>query len=91
MQRHVALKLGNLGFLDCQPLSASSPVLSPFLLSASRLHVLNASDHAAQKHVGSRELVNDTGIAGLTPKIRKPAAYDALVVFFFRHDVIPFW
>jgi hypothetical protein len=43
-----------------------------------------------QEHGGSGELVNDSEIAGFTPEVRKPAAYDGLVVFFFRHDVIPF-
>src|ERR1700730_11585180 len=43
-----------------------------------------------QKHVGSGELVNDAQVASLTPEIRKPTAYDGLVVLFLRHDVIPF-
>jgi hypothetical protein len=34
-----------------------------------------------QEHVGSGELVNDAAVAGLTPEVRKPAAYDDLIVF----------
>src|SRR5580692_10417796 len=42
-----------------------------------------------QEHVGSGELVNDSEIACLPPEIREPTADDDLVVFFFRHYVIP--
>ena len=42
-----------------------------------------------QEHVRSGELVNDVEIAGFTPEVRESAAYDGLVVFLFRHDVIP--
>jgi len=40
-----------------------------------------------QAHIESGELVDDVEIAGFTPELREPAAYNGLVVFFLRHDV----
>jgi hypothetical protein len=55
-----------------------------------RMTLARSMQRILQEHVGSGELVNDAETTGFTPEVREPAAYEGLVVFFLRHDVIPF-